>query len=753
VKGPFARLLAAPEVDDRDATSTAEVLHWVGWTVLAISTALTVLTLLGVAQTRAPLAIYACVFAVTVGALWLVRAGRVRTAAIAFTLSVWAMLVTATVLFGGTRSPSFFTFFAVVLFAGFLLGGWAAIAFAVLSAAAGAAITWAEARGLLPAPSVPVTSLRLLMAMAAQVAVAAALLHLALRSIKAALEAARTSERLAVEASRGLARREEQQAIVADLGRRALACEDLLDVFDECVRVVAQTIDVELCKVLELLPGAGQFLLRSGVGWNEGLVGHALVGTGRESQAGYTLETDGAIVVDDFATETRFEAPPLLRDHRVMSGISCVIQGHGGPWGVLGAHSLRPRKFGLSEAPFLQAVANVLAAAIERKRLEEELRRSQKLEAIGQLAGGVAHDFNNLLTVINGYAEILLMTLERDPDLWSAAEAIHEAANRATWMTQQLLIFSGRRAVARSPLDLNVLVRTMCDMLQRLIGEDIAIRLDLDPELGPVLADAGHIDQIIMNLALNARDAMPRGGTITIETRSLPCPELASAAGGTQAGVPRARIVVSDDGIGMRPELQSRIFEPFFTTKEPGKGTGLGLATVYGIVKQSGGEIRVESRPGYGTRFEIDLPQTEDAADVGLPSIPGRQQQTVEGARETILLVEDDDAVRRLVGDVLERSGYTVLKASNGREGLEVEAQHETPIHALVTDVVMPEMGGIELSRRIRSRRPGIRILFTSGYDKHGSAAHLERPEGAIVLAKPFPLDSLVAKLRELLQA
>lgn len=752
MKRPLARLLAAPEFDDRDATSTAKVLHWICWTVLAILTA-TVLTLLGVGQTRAPLAICACVFAVTVGALWLLRAGRVRTAAISFTVSLWAILVTATALFGGTRSPSFFTFFAVVLFAGFLLGGPAAITFAVLSAAAGAAITWAEARGLLPAPSVPVTSDRLLMAMVAEVAAAAALLHLALRSIKAALENARSSERLAVEASRGLARREEQQAIIADLGRRALACEDLSDVFDDCVRIVAQTIDAELCEVLELLPGAGQFLLRSGVGWNEGLVGHAVVGTGRESQAGYTLETDGPVVVDDFATETRFKAPSLLRDHRVMSGITCVIHGHGGPWGVLGAHSLRPRNFGGSETPFLNAVANVLAAAIERKRLEEDLRRSQKLEAIGQLAGGVAHDFNNLLTVINGYAEILLTTLERDPDLWGAAEAIHEAANRATSMTQQLLVFSGRRSVARSPVNLNVLVRTMCEMLQRLIGVDIAVRLDLDPELGPVLANAGHLEQVIMNLALNSRDAMPGGGTITIETRNLPCPELPCADGGIQAGVPQARIVVSDDGIGMRPELQSRIFEPFFTTKEPGKGTGLGLATVYGIVKQSGGEIRVESRPGCGTRFEIDLPQAEDAADVGFFSVPGQQQQTVERARETILLVEDDDAVRRLAREVLERSGYTVLNASNGREALEVEDQHERPIHALVTDVMMPEMGGIELSWRVRSRRPGIRILFISGYDKHGSAAHLELPEGAVVLAKPFPVDSLVAKLRELLQA
>ena len=424
----------------------------------------------------------------TVGALWLLRAGRVRTAAISFTLSLWAMLVTATALCGGTRSPTFFTFFAVVLFAGFLLGGPAAIAFAVLSAAAGAAITWAEARGLLPAPSVPVSSVRLLIAMAAEVTVAAAILHLALRSIKAALENARSSERLAIEASRGLARREEQQTIIADLGRRALVCEDLLDVFDECVRIVAQTIDVELCEVLELFPGAGQFLLRSGVGWNEGLVGHAVVGTGRESQAGYTLETDDTIVVDDFATETRFEAPSLLRDHRVMSGITCVIHGHGGPWGVLGAHSLRPRKFGGLEAPFLRAVANVLAAAIERKHLEEQLRQSQKMEAVGQLAGGVAHDFNNLLTVIKGYGELLLSDARARPDLEARRGEYRSAAERAAALTRQLLAFSRRQVLdprARRPQRPSCATWSRC--CGALIGEDIELRHGLEPR------SSGHV--------------------------------------------------------------------------------------------------------------------------------------------------------------------------------------------------------------------------------------------------------------------
>ena len=381
----------------------------------------------------------------------------------------------------------------------------------------------------------------------------------------------------------------------------------------------------------------------------------------------------------------------------------------------------------------------------DRKRLEDQFRQAQKLEGIGRLAGGVAHDFNNLLTVISGYAQMVLDGLAVQHPSRGSMEQISKAAARATSLTRQLLIFSRRQVIEPRNIVLNDLVRDFEKMLQRLIGEDIHLVLSLDPGAGVLRADAGQIEQVIMNLVINARDAMPKGGTLSIETSSLLVDEeFAQKHLSVQPGLYLV-LMVSDTGIGMSPEVKSRLFEPFFTTKEAGKGTGLGLSTVYGIVKQSGGSIWAYSEPGRGTTFRMLFPAVKGEGEP-VPPAP----VAVSAGNETILLVEDEPDVRGFVRQTLERHGYTVLEASNGREALELARKHTGPIHLVMSDVVMPEMGGAELADQFGADRPGVPVLFMSGY-----ANHLGQPEemGAGYLQKPFTSASLLTQVRAVLDA
>src|SRR5881296_2265486 len=403
----------------------------------------------------------------------------------------------------------------------------------------------------------------------------------------------------------------------------------------------------------------------------------------------------------------------------------------------------------------LQRLASAVTRAIEgavgrreRRRLEEQLAHSQRLEAVGRLAGGMAHDFNNVLTAVLGSIELLLLDTPPDRPHREELDIIRDAAMRAKDLIRRLLAFSARQVLQPTVLDLNRLVTDIGKMLRRLIGEDVKLENALALELGAVRVDAGQIEQVLVNLAVNARDAMPKGGNLTIRTADV----LVDGKGDPPApAIPAGRYVllgVSDSGIGMGDEIRAHLFEPFFTTKPRGKGTGLGLATVYGIVRQSGGYIAVDSAPGRGATFRIYLPRVDAPLDP--TGRPGRVSAPAVGS-ETILLAEDEPLVRTLARKVLELARYRVLVAASGAEALALAERHEGPIHLLLTDVVMPEMSGRELAHRLASLRPDARVLYMSGYADEAIAQHGVLDPGTAFLQKPFTPDGLARKVREVL--
>ena len=396
----------------------------------------------------------------------------------------------------------------------------------------------------------------------------------------------------------------------------------------------------------------------------------------------------------------------------------------------------------------VNAVLVVLSDLTERKRLEEQFLQAQKMEAIGQLAGGIAHDFNNLLTVINGYAEVLHAKLSGNNDLAQYVTCIHEAGERAARLTSQLLAFSRKSIVAPRVLDANELIEHLGKMLHRLIGEDISFSTHLDPNLSRVKIDPGQLEQVLINLAVNARDAMPRGGKLTIATCEIKLGANDVRATELKAGA-HVQIRITDTGSGISRDIQSRMFEPFFTTKEVGKGTGLGLATVYAIVQRAGGSIQVESEPGRGTTFLILLPAvTEEQRSTD----PGRlPQQIAPRGSETILVVEDETAVLRLVQFVLESHGYLVITAADGAAAIAAADSHSGVIDLLLTDVVMPGMNGREVAESFRQRWPKLKVLYASGYTADTVVRYGVESEASAFLEKPFTPLSLTRKVRETL--
>jgi PAS domain S-box-containing protein len=679
------------------------------------------------------------------------------------------------------------------------------------------------------------------------------------RSIRHALERARIVAELEAHARR--------QAAIAELGQRALSGIGLGELFDDALARLTRLLGVELAKLLELNAERSQLTLRAGVGWGDSFT----MGVGvTASQSGYTLTRHEPVVVEDFATERRFKMPEHILAQRVASGMTVLVGSVERPWGVLGVHSRRARRFSASDVNFLQGVANVLASAIERERterrerdsrarfeavfagaldailiaddrgryleanpaatellgltrdellertvsdivppedresidanfrrflgdgavrlektivrpdgtrrqvefaaraniasgqhlavlrdmtprkqLEEQLRHSQKMEAVGRLAGGVAHDYNNVLTAINGYAELLMAGLRAGDPLRKHAEEILKAGSRAAALTHQLLAFSRKQILQPRVLDPNGVVSNMESMLRRLVGEDVELTASLAPDVGRIRADPGQLEQVIMNLVVNARDAMPRGGTVTIETANV---EFDRKYVERRTEVQPGRyvlIAVTDTGCGMDAATLEHLFEPFFTTKEQGKGTGLGLSTVYGIVKQSSGHIWVYSEPGRATTFKIYFPRVDAPPDA--PPAPA-PVGPVSG-HEVVLVVEDHEFVRALATAVLGQCGYTVLEAANGGEALLICEKHEGPIHLMITDVVMPKMSGPELVERVRPIRPELRILYTSGYTDNAIVHHGALDEGTPFLQKPFSPRALAEKVRELLDA
>ena len=384
----------------------------------------------------------------------------------------------------------------------------------------------------------------------------------------------------------------------------------------------------------------------------------------------------------------------------------------------------------------------------ELEAKEAQLHQSQKMEAIGQLAAGVAHDFNNLITIISGYSQLLMKMLDPEDPKRASVEEIDGAAQRAAGLVNQLLAFSRRQPTEPKRLDLNEMVTGVEKMLRRLIGESIELVVQLAPEAMGVHADPVQVEQVLINLAVNARDAMPQGGRLTFETARVDLdPPFVESRPGMRPGA-HVVLTVRDTGIGMDEPTRSRLFEPFFTTKEVGKGTGLGLSTVYGIVQQANGHIQVHSQPGKGSTFQVYLPYHREAADAGkkAPSLSPTTQN-----RETILLVEDEDATRRTLFHLLYKNGFTVLEARDGAEAWEVYTRYEQPIHLVLTDVVMPRMDGFQLAEEVRALCPETRVLFMSGYTEHTLADYGKLALNGECLFKPFTMEVLVRKVREVL--
>jgi PAS domain S-box-containing protein len=391
----------------------------------------------------------------------------------------------------------------------------------------------------------------------------------------------------------------------------------------------------------------------------------------------------------------------------------------------------------------------VLLDVTGRRRLEDQLRQAQKMEAVGMLAGGVAHDFNNLLTIITGYSQLILNSIRSDDPNRHSVEQIMKAGERAAALTKQLLAFSRRQVLQAKVLDLNKLVGSLATMLHRLIGEDVDLRFVLPPDLGRVSADPGQIEQVLMNLVVNARDAMPKGGILTVETKNVHLDDHYVSRHISAKPGQYILLAVSDNGAGMDQATQARLFEPFFTTKGSGKGTGLGLSTVFGIVKQSGGSVEVYSEPDRGTSVKVYLPRIDQPVSI---EAKNERKKAVRGS-ETILLVEDDEMVRTLVRETLRREGYRVLDAPGPIEAKRISEQHKGAIQLMITDVVMPKVSGRELAEQLSQHRPDMRVLYMSGYTDNAILANGVLEKEVAFIQKPFTPAALTEKVRDVLEA
>jgi two-component system, cell cycle sensor histidine kinase and response regulator CckA len=552
-------------------------------------------------------------------------------------------------------------------------------------------------------------------------------------------------------AQRALEARAQQQAAVASLGRRALVVTDIATLFSDAVVLVSETLDLPFVSLSERRTD-GSLLLRAGRGWPEEKIGKTIIAATEDTHAGYAITHNEATIVVDLEREKRFNGSQSLVDQGIKSGVTVVIPGAATPYGVLGAHDVHERAFTRDDVHFLEAIAHILGTAVERNRTDRAFRQAQRLEAVGRLASGVAHDFNNMLTAITGYGEMVKATLADDDSRKGDVDEILKSANRAAGLTRQLLAFSRQQVLQPRMLMLNEIVSGMGKMLERLIGPDVRVITSLDTDLGLIKADPGQLEQVILNLCVNARDAMPDGGMLTIETKNVELDRRETAELSMESPGSYVMLAVSDNGMGMDPETKARIFEPFFTTKPPEQGTGLGLATVYGIVKQSGGEIWVYSETGRGTTFKIFLPRIPDATAPEQLENGARKQASVPGS-ETILFAEDEAAIQRVGKRILERAGYTVLSASNGEDALKIARAHRGRIDLLVTDMMMPNMNGIQLAERLRELRPDTPTLFLSGYTDSTVVRQGPLDPSEHFLQKPFATEALIGKVREVLDA
>jgi two-component system, cell cycle sensor histidine kinase and response regulator CckA len=445
----------------------------------------------------------------------------------------------------------------------------------------------------------------------------------------------------------------------------------------------------------------------------------------------------------DADVDTRALIESLLRNH---TGREYIVESTEGASGASVSDEAERRV----AAALREREAQLAAVLADHERLERQFYQAQKMETVGQLAGGIAHDFNNILTAIVGFGTLIAEQVSDNADAARNAAEILAAANRASALTRQLLAFGRRQVLHPTRVDLNEIVQSLAGMLRQLIGEHIDLRIVCAPDLPPIRADLSQLESALANLVVNARDAMPRGGRLTIETTDVVLDDdYCSAHVGVRPGR-YARLSVSDTGIGMSPEVQTRIFEPFFTTKESGKGSGLGLATVYGIVKQSGGNIWVYSEEGMGATFKMYLPvdETQDVATGHHEPVRGQWSR----GTETVLLVEDAPTIRRLAGEIMTRAGYTVIEAGDGDQAVQLAARLRR-IDVLLTDVVMPRLNGIELAEQLRTTRRDLRVLFMSGYTDYAIVRNGLLSDSTTFLQKPFTPEELLRKLRIVIES
>ena len=531
-----------------------------------------------------------------------------------------------------------------------------------------------------------------------------------------------------------------QQAAVAGLGERAFRSNHAREVFDDAVVTVAQTLDLDVVALVELNPKQDRFVVSAEKGWPTSVA--ADISADSDTLAGRAVLRSTAVDLN----EERAGLTGAELDRRMASGLALPIAGPHRPFGALLVYVENARVFTVDDLHFLQAVIHIVGNIIEREQREAAFRQTQRLEAVGRLAGGIAHDFNNLLTAITGYSRLILDDLPDDNDLRPDIEEIYGAAQRAAGLTRKLLAFSRQQVLMPEILDVNETVRQMENMLRRLIGEHIELATNLSPDIGTIKADPSSLEQVLMNLVVNARDALPDGGLIIVETANVHLDGGYAAEQLSLESGDYVMLAVTDNGTGMDRETQQRIFEPFFTTKGADRGSGLGLATVYGIVKQSGGNIWVYSELGHGTAFKVYFPRLHDevaqrAAPVARIPLRGTG---------TLLLVEDDDTLRKFATRVLSEAGYDVLVATHGNEALQIAQTYTKKIDLLITDVVMPYLSGPELALRVAEIRPETAVVYLSGYTDSVMLRKGIHDGSAAFIQKPFTAESLLGKIREL---
>jgi signal transduction histidine kinase len=570
-----------------------------------------------------------------------------------------------------------------------------------------------------------------------------------------------------------------QQAAIATFGSFALREWDLMKILTEAARVCAEGLDVPFCKVCRYRIEEGDLLVVAGYGWQDGVIGHVVSRADTSSPQGRAFSTGDPSICDDLKNDSRFDLPPFYAAHGIVSTIDVVIKGSDDqPYGILEIDSNRQHDYDQYDINFLTGFANVLAEAVataaranelrvavdqmkvlveEKDRLlhekdiaDRQLRQAQKMEAVGQLTGGVAHDLNNILTVITGTIEILTSAVADRPQLVAIAQMIDEAATRGADLTQRLLAFARKQPLQPRDVDVNSLVIEATNLLRPTLGEHIEVRIMLTEDNVRALIDPSQLTNTILNLALNARDAMAEGGKLTIETSNAILDDGYAKSNGDVAAGPYVMIAVTDSGHGIPAGILESVFEPFFTTKEVGKGSGLGLSMVYGFVKQSHGHIRIESEEGQGTTVKIYLPR---AAGVALPAVEIKRTSGVEGGNETILVVEDDKLVRTFVVGLIRSLGYVALSAVDADEALVVIDSAQT-IDLLFTDMIMPgSMNGRQLADEALRRRPSLKVLFTSGYTDNTIIHYGRLDAGVMLLAKPYQRGDLARMIRSALDA